>query len=69
VSPIAEKINPIKKEYQRMTVLIPSELHHAFKVAAAMQRKRMTDVILESVRDFVKKYAPAAAQPKKGGRA
>jgi len=52
-----------------MTVLIPSELHHAFKVATAMQGQQMTDVILAFIRDYVKKYAPAAAQPKKGGRA
>lgn len=50
-----------------MSFIIDPELHQAFKLAAVKQRRQMTDVLLELIEGYVKKYAPEAL-PQKGGR-
>jgi len=58
-----------KEEVKRMNVNVPSSLHHRFKVAALMQRKEMTKVLLEFIEQYADKYAPESSRPAKGGRA
>jgi hypothetical protein len=48
-----------------MNMLVPRQLHDQFKAAAAARGERMTDVLLERIREYVKKYG---VQPKKGRR-
>jgi hypothetical protein len=48
-----------------MNMLVPRELHDAFKAAAAARGERMTDILLEHIEQYVKKYG---VQPKKGRR-
>lgn len=48
-----------------MNMLVPRELHDAFKAAAAARGERMTDILLESIEEYVKKYG---VQLKKGRR-
>lgn len=50
-----------------MSLVIPPELHRAFKAACAAQGQQMTDVLLEAIRSYIAKNPPVAA-PKKGGR-
>jgi len=52
-------------ETKRMNMLVPRQLHDQFKAAAAARGERMTDVLLERIREYVKKYG---VQPKKGRR-
>lgn len=54
-----------------MSLMIPPDLHRAFKTAAAAQGKEMTELILEFIRDYVQKHAPAGmlkANPKQQKR-
>ena len=50
-----------------MSIVIPPELHRAFKTACANQGQQMTDVLLEAIRNYIAKHPPLAT-PKKGGR-
>ena len=52
-------------ETKRMNMLVPRELHDAFKAAAAARGERMTDILLEHIEQYVKEYG---VQPKKGRR-
>jgi len=52
-------------ETKRMNMLVPRELHDAFKAAAAARGENMTDILLEHIEQYVKKYG---VQPKKGRR-
>lgn len=52
-------------EVKRMNMNVPRELHDAFKAAAAARGENMTDILLEQIEEYVKKYG---AQPKKGRR-
>jgi len=54
-----------------MSLIIPPDLHRAFKVAAATQGKEMTTLILEFIQDYVRRHAPAGmlkTKPQKRGR-
>lgn len=51
---------------KRMNINVEASLHNAFKAAAAMQGKEMTEVLLEFIESYVKKHASAAL--KKGRR-
>jgi hypothetical protein len=66
VIPIA-KTKAIRKGYLRMSLIIDPDLHRAFKLATVDQGRQMSEVILEFIKDYVKKYAPQAL-PQKGGR-
>jgi hypothetical protein len=61
-------IASMKEEYKRMSLIVPPELHRAFKTACAAQGKEMTEVLLEAIRQFVAKHPSAVASPKKRGR-
>lgn len=41
-----------------MNVEVPLELHNSFKSVAAAQGEKMTDVILEFIRDYVDRHSP-----------
>ncbi len=50
---------------KRMNINVEASLHDAFKAATAAQGKNMSDVLLEFIDSYIKKYG---VQPKKGGR-
>ena len=49
----------MKEDTKRMSLIIPPDLHRAFKAAAAADGKEMTELILEFIRDYVRRHAPA----------
>jgi len=51
---------------KRMNINIEASLHDAFKAATAAQGKNMTDVLLDYIVDYVKRYG--ISQPRKGRR-
>jgi hypothetical protein len=57
----------MKEAYKRMSLIVPPELHRAFKTACAAKGVEMTEVLLDAIRQFVAKHLPTAL-PKKGGR-
>ncbi len=50
-----------------MNLNVSMSLYRAFKAAAASQGRTMTDVLLDAIEQYVKKYMPAM-MPKDGGR-
>ncbi len=52
-----------------MSLAIHPDLHDAFKKAAASEGKKMTHVLIEFIKRYVKQHASAARPAKKGGRA
>ena len=40
-----------------MSLIIPPDLHRAFKTAAASQGREMTELILEFIQGYVQRYA------------
>lgn len=52
-----------------MSLAIDRKLHDAFKKAAASEGKKMTHVLIEFIRRYVKQHASAIRLGKKGGRA
>lgn len=40
----------------RLNLLIDEELRHEFKIIVMSQRRSMTDVIYQLIRDYVEKY-------------
>ena len=51
-----------------MSLIIPPDLHRQFKIATAAEGKQMTEVLLDFVREYVKKNLPGSLAAKKGGR-
>lgn len=49
-------------ELKRMNLNVPVELHNDFKSLTAAQGQNMTDVLIEFIRDYVRRHA--AAKPK-----
>lgn len=45
-----------------MNLNVDTALHDAFKAATASQGKKMTDVLLEYIRDYVEKNPPQPAK-------
>lgn len=52
-----------------MSLAIDRDLHDAFKAAAASEGKKMSHVLIEFIKRYVKQHAPAVRPGKKGGRA
>lgn len=52
--------------WKRMNLNVETGLHDAFKAATAAQGKKMTDVLLEFIQEYVQKHPP---QPPKKGKA
>jgi len=50
---------------KRMSLIIPPDLHRAFKVAAAAEGREMTELILEFIEDYVQRHAPVGMLKKK----
>jgi predicted HicB family RNase H-like nuclease len=53
-----------KPRWKRLNLNVDTSLHDAFKAATAAQGKKMTDVLLEYIRDYVENHPPQP--PKKG---
>lgn len=51
-----------------MNIHIDSKLHDAFKAATAAQGKKMTEVLLRFIEEFVKKHQNTGASSSKGDR-
>lgn len=49
----------------RLNVNIDEKLHSAFKAAAALEGKRMTDLLIEFVERYVREHMPSGL-PRKG---
>ena len=49
-----------------MSLIVPPELHRAFKTACALEGVEMTEVLLEAIRQFVAKHQPAVLPKKRG---
>jgi len=60
-------INPTLR-YKRMSLIIDPDLHHAFKLITTAQGKEMSQVLIQFIKDYVEKHAPAVRLSKKGGR-
>ncbi|HEX6880231.1 MAG TPA: plasmid partition protein ParG [Terriglobales bacterium] len=50
---------------KRMNINVEVSLHDAFKAATAAQGENMTDVLMQFIEEYVKKYG---VQPVKKGR-
>ena len=57
-------------EQKRVNLNIDAKLHRDFKIATVMQGKRMSDVLLDFIRQYVHQHYPEAEQQSKknGGR-
>jgi len=51
----------------RLNINVDEKLHTSFKVVAAMQGKRMTDLLLDYMQQYVREHMPAGL-PRKGGK-
>jgi len=49
---------------KRMNLNMETNLHDAFKASTAAQGKKMTDVLIEFIREYVQKHPPQS--PKRG---
>ncbi len=47
---------PESNEVKRLNVILERTLHDRFKAATAAQGKRMTDVLLAFIRDYVERH-------------
>jgi hypothetical protein len=47
-------------EVKRMSLIIPPDLHRAFKAAAVSQGREMTELILEFMQSYIQRYAAPA---------
>jgi hypothetical protein len=50
---------------KRLNMNLKSDVHAAFKAATAVRGENMTDVLVEFIQNYIKKYG---VQPKKGRR-
>ena len=50
--------------WKRMNLNVETGLHDAFKASTAAQGKKMTDVLLQFIQDYVQKHPPQS--PKRG---
>lgn len=55
---------PLKKGWKKMNLNVEVDLHNAFKAATAAQGKSITEVLLEFIREYVKKNPPGARRKK-----
>lgn len=59
------KPGELPKGYKRMNLNVETELHEKFKAAAALEGKNMTDVLIEFIRDYVRRHLPAGLRKEK----
>jgi len=55
------------QEVKRVNINIPIDLHNSFKAATAARGANMTDVLLESIKNYVGKYGSAPARKGRRG--
>jgi ParG protein len=48
--------------WKRMNLNVETNLHDAFKASTAAQGKKMTDVLIEFIRDYVQKHPPQTSR-------
>ncbi len=60
-----EKTKVTEPKVKRMNINVEVSLHDAFKAATAAQGENMTDVLMQFIQEYVKKYG---VQPVKKGR-
>lgn len=46
--------------FKRLNFLIDEDLHTAFKVAAAANGEKMTEILIRFIKGYVQKYQPDA---------
>ncbi len=56
---------PLKEGFKKMNLNVPEDLHNAFKAATAARGKSITEVLLEFIREYVRKNAPALGNKKR----
>ncbi len=44
--------------WKRMNLNVETSLHNAFKASTAAQGKKMTDVLIEFIEEYVQKHPP-----------
>lgn len=49
-----------------MSLVIEPAWHRAFKMATAREGKKMTSVILQFIKDYVRTHMPEAVPPERG---
>lgn len=54
----------LPKKVLRLNLNIDEKLHAAFKAAAALERRQMTDLVLEFIEQYVREHSPGF--PRKG---
>lgn len=50
-----------------MSLIIPPELHRAFKQATASEGKEMSEVLIGFIQQYVAQHGPSASPAKKRG--
>lgn len=56
---------PLKEGWKKMNLNVETDLHNAFKAATAARGRSITEVLLEYIRNYVKKNPPAGLRRKK----
>lgn len=54
-----------EREVTRLTIIIDRELHTQFKMAAAAQRQQMTEVLIDFIRDYVRRSGAALTRERR----
>ena len=49
------QIKSVEQKVKRMNLNLPIELHNSFKATTAAQGLNMTDVLMEFIKDYLKK--------------
>lgn len=52
--------------WKRMNLNVETSLHDAFKAATAAQGKKMTDVLIDFIQQYVEKHPPQPGKKTKG---
>ncbi len=56
---------PLKEGFKKMNLNVAVDLHNAFKAATAAQGLSITEVLLEFIREYVRKNASALGKKKR----
>ena len=52
-----------------MSLIIDPQVHHAFKLATAVEGKEMSEVLIQFIKEYVQKHPVVVRPARKGGRA
>ncbi|MHB8390396.1 MAG: plasmid partition protein ParG [Acidobacteriaceae bacterium] len=53
-----------EQKLKRMNLNVPVKLHNTFKSVTAAEGENMTDVLLEFIEDYIRRYSPMTRKPK-----